>query len=986
VKRPRLGLLSIVLIGGAVLLAIVIGSRLATINALSTLGSSNDSLVESTESLLIASELEQRVIDLETGQRGYLITGEERFLQPRTEALREIPELERRLLAEEPASEPEDRAMLSDVFRRIDRYAEDYQEPILAQAHGDLEAARDVIATGAGKQQVDAIRRIFSDFLRRQSVEAEELREEAADTSSRAETIAIVSLVAVPLLLLLALIWGARGVAAPVRRLAEAAQRVSHGDLEARVPERGAGEVRDLAVGFNAMAKSLREGRDEMENQNAELEAQQEELERTVDELAEEKARIEDFHGFVSKMAAQADLEELARFLLGEMARFAEADAAALYLREGDGDEATLAAAIGFDREALPATVTSGSGLGGRALAEEGEVATEHESDGAAPTVTGLGGTRPIRHELHLAIGSEPAIGVLSLARLGEAPFPPALRDGLRRRVEPAAVALARALANEHTERAAKLNQAVLETANDAYMSTDEKGRLTTWTPHAEEMFGYSADEALGRPQEELIVPEQREAVGLARNALIEAGERGEPMRFEATGEHRDGRRFIVEISAAAIQSRTGWTLSAFVRDIDERVRRGRERQAAEAVSRALAEAAPGEDVLPRVVDSLTEAMDWRGGSLWEWEQGGRFLRCVHVFDRDDARLAEAAELTRHARLDTATRPDYDVDLRALESNEALWETLPAESADERVRALAGAGVRATLALPIKAGDEPLGVLRFLLESERPPSRGALEAVEGIMELIVQVIGRRRAEEEADRLKNEFFALVSHELRTPLTSIIGYLDIVREEEAGQINEEQSRYLGVIDRNARRLMRLVGDLLFVAQVEAGTLSLERGEVDLAQVGADSVEAARPRADSQGVLLALDAEPLELDGGDRDRLGQLIDNLVSNALKFTPEGGRIGVRVAREGEEALIEVSDTGTGIEAEELEHLFERFYRAQAATDAAVPGIGLGLSICQAIADGHGGSISVASEVGVGTTFSVRLPMRQPAVKQSAGS
>jgi PAS domain S-box-containing protein len=985
-RRGRLGLLTIVLIGGAVLLAIVIGSRLVTIDALSTLEQSNDSLIESSESLRVANELEQRVIDLETGQRGYLITGDRGFLQPRNKALRAIPRLEQRLLAEEAVSE-QDKVLLRRLFQRIDRYG-NYQERILALAEEDLGVARDVVTTAVGKRQVDAMRENFAEFIRRQSAEEERYRDDAAGSSSDAKTIAIVSLVTVPLLLVLALVWAARGVAAPVRRLAEAARRVSRGDLEARVPERGAGEVHELAVGFNAMAKSLREGRDEMENQNAELEAQQEELERTVEELAEEKARIEEFHAFVSTMAAQKGLEELAQFLLGETARYGGAEAAALYLREEGREEgreeATLAHALGFDRDALPKTVLPGSGLAGRALAGEGEVASDH-APGAGLSVPGLGGANPVRHELHLAIGDDPAIGVISLGRLGDAPFPPAVRDGLRQRTQPAAVALARALANERTDRAAKLNQAVLDTANDAYMATDEEGRLTAWTPHAEEMFGYSAAEAIGRPQEELVVPEQRPAFDGARAALIEAGERGEPMRFEATAEARDGRRFIIEVSAAAIQSRAGWTLSAFVRDIDERVRRSRERQAAEAVSRALAEATPGEDVLPRVVDSLTEAMDWRGGSLWEWEQGGRSLRCVHVFDRNDARLAEAAELTRRAKLDTSARPDYDVDLRALERNEALWEPLP-DSDDPRVRALAAAGVRATLALPIKAGEEPLGVLRFLLESERPPNRGALEAVEGIMELIVQVIGRRRAEEEADRLKNEFFALVSHELRTPLTSIIGYLDIVREEEAGEINEEQSRYLGVIDRNARRLMRLVGDLLFVAQVEAGTLSLERGEVDLAQVGADSVEAARPRADSQGVLLALDAEPLELDGGDRDRLGQLIDNLVSNALKFTPEGGRIGVRVAREGDEALIEVSDTGTGIEAEELEHLFERFYRAQAATDAAVPGIGLGLSICQAIADGHGGLISVASEVGVGTTFSVRLPLRQAAVKQPAGN
>lgn len=232
--------------------------------------------------------------------------------------------------------------------------------------------------------------------------------------------------------------------------------------------------------------------------------------------------------------------------------------------------------------------------------------------------------------------------------------------------------------------------------------------------------------------------------------------------------------------------------------------------------------------------------------------------------------------------------------------------------------------------------------------------------------------------QEAERLKNEFLALVSHELRTPLTSIVGYVDIVRGEEAGEINELQSRYLGVVERNARRLMRLVGDLLFVAQVEAGTLSLERAEVDLGTVAVEAVEAARPHADGKGVMLTLDTQPVELHGADRDRLGQLLDNLLTNALKFTEEGGRIEVRVREMDGTAQIEVSDSGVGIAQDEVEHLFERFYRTQAATDAAVQGVGLGLSICNAIAEGHGGSIAVTSELGKGTTFTVQLPTAKP--------
>ena len=240
------------------------------------------------------------------------------------------------------------------------------------------------------------------------------------------------------------------------------------------------------------------------------------------------------------------------------------------------------------------------------------------------------------------------------------------------------------------------------------------------------------------------------------------------------------------------------------------------------------------------------------------------------------------------------------------------------------------------------------------------------------------MVERRRAVAEAERLKNEFFALVSHELRTPLTSLIGYLDIVRDGEAGAINEEQRHYLDVITRNTHRLQRLVGDLLFVAQVEAGTLSLERGPVDLGSVARESIEAARPQASQRNVLLTAEIDPIEMESGDADRLGQLIDNLVSNALKFTPKKGEVTLRARRiEGDRALIEVADTGIGISTEDQEHLFERFYRGDAATQSAIPGIGLGLSICQAIAEGHGGSIAVESEVGRGTTFRVELPLIQ---------
>jgi signal transduction histidine kinase len=228
---------------------------------------------------------------------------------------------------------------------------------------------------------------------------------------------------------------------------------------------------------------------------------------------------------------------------------------------------------------------------------------------------------------------------------------------------------------------------------------------------------------------------------------------------------------------------------------------------------------------------------------------------------------------------------------------------------------------------------------------------------------------------ELDRLKDEFLSLVSHELRTPLTSIRGYLDLVLEGEAGEVNPEQRRFLEAVERNSGRLLRLVGDLLFVAQADAGRLSLERDRVDLAELAAHCVEGAAPAATEKSVSLALLAEPVPSLLGDRGRLAQVLDNLVSNALKFTPEGGTVQVRTSADGEHVVLEVEDTGIGIPPDDQSRLFERFYRTSVAEDQAIPGTGLGLAIVKAIVEGHSGQISISSREGVGTTFRVELPL-----------
>jgi PAS domain S-box-containing protein len=227
------------------------------------------------------------------------------------------------------------------------------------------------------------------------------------------------------------------------------------------------------------------------------------------------------------------------------------------------------------------------------------------------------------------------------------------------------------------------------------------------------------------------------------------------------------------------------------------------------------------------------------------------------------------------------------------------------------------------------------------------------------------------------QLKDEFIALASHELRTPLSSVLGYLEMVLDddEELGSLSDRQRRFLGVAERNAQRLLRLVGDLLVVGRADADRLALEPAEIDLAAIARECGESARPQADERGIALSVRAEfPLPC-AADRARIAQVIDNLLSNALKFTPPGGRVELRVGMRDGDGRIEVSDTGMGIAPAEQARLFERFYRTSAAAREAIPGTGLGLAISRMIVEAHGGRIGVESEEGRGSTFFVALPL-----------
>jgi len=225
------------------------------------------------------------------------------------------------------------------------------------------------------------------------------------------------------------------------------------------------------------------------------------------------------------------------------------------------------------------------------------------------------------------------------------------------------------------------------------------------------------------------------------------------------------------------------------------------------------------------------------------------------------------------------------------------------------------------------------------------------------------------ADRELDRMRDAFVATVSHELRTPLTSISGFLEMMEDEEH-ELGDAGRQYLDVIRRATERLHALVEDLLLVAQIEARRIELDLVPVDLAELAERAVQSAQPAAAEKGIALDLVADHPPAVLGDAKRLSQVVDNLVSNAVKFTPDGGRVTITV----EPNRLVVADNGIGVAADEQKQVFSRFFRASTATQRAIPGTGLGLAICHALVEQHGGSIEFRSEEGTGTEVVVSLP------------
>ena len=403
-------------------------------------------------------------------------------------------------------------------------------------------------------------------------------------------------------------------------------------------------------------------------------------------------------------------------------------------------------------------------------------------------------------------------------------------------------------------------------------------------------------------------------------------------------------------------------------------------------VSRALSSTLDLETVLQTIVVRANEIAGTAGCTIWEYDDAREEfrLRASDYPDEDDAAVLQAV-----ARV-TTIRKGQGVTTLVMEGRQPVQIpdiTVVGTFESPIRRPLIDAGHRAVLAVPLLSEEEVIGVLavtrktpgEFEPETVRLLSTFATQSALAIQNarLFLEIEDKSRQLEVASQHKSEFLANMSHELRTPLNAIIGFSEVLAEGMFGEMNEKQAEYLRDILESGRHLLSLINDILDLSKIEAGRMELELTNFDLPGAIETALILVRERASRRGIALGKTMdERLGTVRGDERKVKQVLLNLLSNALKFTPEGGRIDVRAIVNEGMAEVSVADTGVGIAPEDQGAIFEEF-RQVGTADKKVEGTGLGLALSRKFIELHGGRIWVKSQVGQGSTFTFTLPVRR---------
>jgi PAS domain S-box-containing protein len=521
---------------------------------------------------------------------------------------------------------------------------------------------------------------------------------------------------------------------------------------------------------------------------------------------------------------------------------------------------------------------------------------------------------------------------------------------------------------------------AIVESTDDAIIGLDLDGTIRAWNRAAEQMYGYLADEAIGRPITITLPPERRQEEA----AFLDRIKRGERIAaFETVRCRRDGACLPVSLTISPIYEEHGSVVGAskIARDISERKRASERAAFLTEAAAVLAGSLEYETTLKAVANlAVPSIADWCAVDILMEDQQLERVAVAHV---DPAKIDLAR--TIRARYEDPNSPfspasvmqtGAPVLVKAISDDMIL---AAAHGDAERAAMIQSLGLRSYIVVPLVAHGRPLGALTFATaESGRLYTENDLRFAQDLAFRAALAVDNARAYEEAqtaNRLKDEFLATLSHELRTPLNAILGYARLLQSGMIGP--ERQPQALVTVERNATALTQIVEDILDVSRIISGKIRLNIQPVDVSDVVKNAVETVALAADAKQIriqaILDSGAGPIS---GDPDRLQQVVWNLVSNAVKFTPKHGIVQVRVERVNSHVEIVVSDTGIGIAPDFLPHIFERFRQADSGTTRAHGGIGLGLAIVRHLVELHGGTISaVSGGRDQGTTFRVRLPV-----------
>ncbi len=470
---------------------------------------------------------------------------------------------------------------------------------------------------------------------------------------------------------------------------------------------------------------------------------------------------------------------------------------------------------------------------------------------------------------------------------------------------------------------------AIVDTSDDVIVSKTLEGVITSWNRAAEEMFGYTGAEALGQ-NITLIIPDtrlQEEKMILER---ISAGLKID--HFETERRHKSGNLIPISLSVSPIIDIEGKVIGAskIARNISDRL-----------------QAESKQAVLAAIVDSSDDAIISKNlqGEIMSWNRAAERL----------FGYTEAEALGRHISLIIPQS-------RLQEEEYIIGKIRSGQRVDHfETYRVAKNGLEIPLSLTVSPVVDPRGV------------------VIGASKIARDITFEREAREEAQRLyreirmlndkKDEFVAVASHELKTPITTISGYLQILErstEQEAGKA------FVRKAIAQLKKLSELVSDLLDVSMIEAGKMQLRTARFDLHRLVGEVIELMNHSA-RHSISFRYDTDVCEIEG-DRNRLEQVLVNLLGNAIKYSPGHNHVEVFLSTGGGQATIAVRDHGVGISAEKLAHIFSRFYRAEEVSQN-ISGLGLGLFVASQIVEQHGGTIGVESAPGQGSTFTVSLPL-----------